>query len=694
MAKSWHSAQAMKRLAAALLALALAGIALTYLANQKSVAIQGPSALQAIDETTLWLGVDEALWVLDRDGRRLAVRSARELGFTEAVSNIALAPEGQAVLTSRGDPQWQVVDRATLARVRTITPQWPDDFRGKPLRAVHIAVSPEGDIAAATGGGHTVLLFDREGRFKARTAPDTFHFTNGLWWSPQGWWTTDTNRFALRLLEASTLAVKRTVQLEQAPPGHPWLGEAIASQGRPLDATGQAPLATLSRLGLLMEPGHVVDVFADGSQAVINQHPIAQLRDIAWFDGRLLVVDGESFSVERFGADRRAEAPFGDVQVRGLLRQLREDRQFWRTLGSRYVLLVSACLLIAGIAAYARHRRLATLAVVAQRAGGEAAARAAPPAQLARQRMRIYGLPLLVRLVVLALALFLLFPLLHGWLFGPRPVDLGSSLRLLLLCVLVPAALAALWQQRRHDRLAALPEYEPALNHRAIAWLRAHDDFDRVKLEGETPRETVYLPGWRPRWLLVTSRRVLLFIASARERHLVSEWPRRSVVFAGPPAQAPGGRRRSPWLRLLLPAPNLALTFTTGTTLELRCASTATAHRVAQLLMSSPAMPDETVAIPASFSVTGRRRWHEVLASFLVPGTGQWLQGRFTTGVVLFTAATLLFIYEWFPVAWALHGPKMAVSSLSVASAALTWLAVALIASSDAWHFSATRRLR
>ena len=110
--------------------------------------------------------------------------------------------------------------------------------------------------------------------------------------------------------------------------------------------------------------------------------------------------------------------------------------------------------------------------------------------------------------------------------------------------------------------------------------------------------------------------------------------------------------------------------------------------------MSSPAMPDETVAIPGGFSVTGRRRWHEVLASFLVPGTGQWLQGRFTTGVVLFTAAALLFVYEWFPVAWALHGPKMAVSGLSVASAVLTWLAIAWIASSDAWHFSATRRLR
>ena len=328
------------------------------------------------------------------------------------------------------------------------------------------------------------------------------------------------------------------------------------------------------------------------------------------------------------------------------------------------------------------------------RDGGQAAAKSGLLQDLSRQRLRIYGVPLAVRSVVFALALFVLFPLLHLALLGPQPLDLGSSLRLLVLCLFVPALLAALWQQWRHERLSAQARYEPALNQRAISWLRDHDDFDRVKLEGEVARETVFVPGWRPRWLLVTNRRVLLFAASARERRLLSEWPRRAVVYAGPPAHAPGGTRSSPWLALLLPAPNLALTFTTGTTLALRCASGATAQRVAELLMASPAMPEETVAIPGGLMAMGPRRWHEVLASLLVPGTGQWLQGRFTTGVVLFTAALLLAIFEWWPVAWALHGPKMEVSALSVSWALATWLLVALVAGSDAWHFSATRRLR
>jgi hypothetical protein len=318
----------------------------------------------------------------------------------------------------------------------------------------------------------------------------------------------------------------------------------------------------------------------------------------------------------------------------------------------------------------------------------------APARELARQRFFIYGVPWVVRLAVLALALFVLLPLLHAWFLGSEPADLGESLRLLVLSVLLPALAAAAWQQRRHDRLASRPEYEPALNDRAVAWLRAHDDFDRVKLDSEVPRETVYLPGWRARWLLVTNRRILLFVASARERQLVSEWPRRAVVFAGPPELAPGGRQRSLW-SWLVRAPNLVLAFTTGTTLRLHCASGATARRVAELLMASPAILEgEAVAPRATKAHAPRRRWHEVLASLLVPGTGQWLQGRFVTGAVLFTAAVLLAIYDWAPVLWALHGPRMEVSALSVVSAVFTWLLLVLLASSDAWQFSATRRRR
>jgi hypothetical protein len=627
MANAWHSAAALRRIATALLALALAAIAATYAANQKSVAIQGPGALQAIDAATVWLGVDEEVWVLDRDGHRIARRTAQALGFTEAVSNIVLAPGGQALLTSRGDLAWQVVDRATLAPVRTITPQWPSGFADNYLRAIHLAVSPDWDIAVATGGGHAVLLFDREGRLKARTAPGTYRFTNGLWWSREGWWTTDTNRLALRLLDARTLAVRRSVDLRPEPARTPWLGEAIASQGAPRPGGTEAPFATVSRLGTLMEPGHAVDVFADGTQVLFNRQTIPQLRDMAWFDGQLLLVDGDAFEVKRFGADRGARPPFGDAQVRSELARLRADRTFWRTLGSRYAFLLAAVLLLAGIAVYARHRRLAALEVVAARAGGRTVAPPQQASRLARERVRIFGLPVALRLAVAALSLFVLFPLLHDALLGPRPDRLADSLRLLLLCVAVPLVPIAFWQQWRHERLM-------------------------------------------------------------RERRLLAAWPRTAVVFAG--EDLPGAGPRPLWRRLLLGSTNLALVFTDGTSLRLRCASTVTAQRVAGLLRTGIGAAQPVPSQAARL----RRRWHEVLASLLVPGTGQWLQGRFVTGTVFFTAGLLLTLFDWGPVAWALHGPKMDVSALTVASVALTWVLLALVAAGEAWPFSAAVKRR
>ena len=590
MRKIWHSAGAMQALAAGLLALALAGVALAFVANGRWVAIQGPGARQAVAADTVWLGVDDELWVLDAQGRRTARRSARDLGFTEAVANIVPAPGGRALLSSRHDRDWQLVDVATLARVRSIRPQWPDDIARLPLNAVHLAVSPDGDIAAATGGGHTVLLFDPEGRLLARTPPETYRFTNGLWWSPQGWWTTDTNRFALHLLDPATLEVRSTLQLRREPAGTPFLGEAMASQGGPKTGGTQAPVATVSRLATLMEAGQAVDIFPDGSQEAYNLDTVAQLRDLAWFQRHLLLVDGGRFELRRFDADRIEVQPFGDAAVRSELAGLLEARKSWRLAASRLSWL-AGLLLVLGVAAYARHRQLLA------RAG------------------------------------------------------------------------------------------EDALNAPAIEWMRAPAEFERVKLDSEAPREAVYLPGRRPRWLLVTNRRVLLFAGPAGARKLVSEWPRRAVVFAGTPDQATGLRAQ---LRQLLRPANLVLTFTTGTTLQLRCASDATAARVAQLLMASPAIPEEggSIEIP----LAPRQRWHLVLASFVVPGTGQWLQGRFTAGTVLFTAALLLALFGWWPVLWALQGPKMEVSSASILQAVLAWLLVPLVASGDAWRFGAARR--
>jgi hypothetical protein len=321
------------------------------------------------------------------------------------------------------------------------------------------------------------------------------------------------------------------------------------------------------------------------------------------------------------------------------------------------------------------------------------APKGAARARFARQRLRIHAVPVAVRLAVVAIAVWLAFPLLRSTVPGAAPHPLAESLRLLLLVAVPALLLPAWWQQRRHSRLIARPEYEVALNQKAIAWLCGRD-FERVRLEGEIARETVYLPGWRPRWLLVTNRRLLLFTGGARERQLLSEWPRRSIVHAGCPADLPPQLRRAPWLQALMRTPNLALAFTTGTVLQLHSASGITALRVAQLLMSSPALPDETTVVPAFRDERTPRRWHEVLASCLLPGAGQCLQGRFTAGAVLFTLTLLLFVQAWAPLVLALRLAPGEWPVLGIAWALGASLLLVLVAGSDAWHFSATRLRR
>jgi len=327
-------------------------------------------------------------------------------------------------------------------------------------------------------------------------------------------------------------------------------------------------------------------------------------------------------------------------------------------------------------------------AVPARPRPGKSAVRA----RFMRQRLRIHGLPLAARMAVLAIAALLVLPYLQSTLLAPEP-SLDESLHLLLLTLLPALLLPTCWQQWRHARLIARPGYETALNHRAIAWLCGRD-FERVKLEGEIARETVYLPGWRARWLLVTNRRVLLFTAGARQRQLLSEWPRRSIVFAGAPAGLPPQLRPAPWLQALRRAPNLALAFTTGTVLQLHCASSVTAVRAAQLLMSSPALPDETLVVPAFRPEHTPRRWREVFASCLVPGAGQCLQGRFKASGVLFALTLLLFVQAWAPLARALRATPSEFTGLGLAWALATSLLLAFVAGSDAWHFSATRLRR
>jgi len=173
----------------------------------------------------VWLGVERELWRVSRD-----TQAIEATGLPGTPASLVHAPDGSVVASVRGDATLYVLDAASARVARRLSPQWPDDLRQHGARAINFAFAADGRVAVATGGGHAVALFDPEGRFLARTPPGAYEFTNGLWWSAEGLWTTDTNRFALRLLDPATLAERRAVDLGPGTEGS-YLGPARARPG-------------------------------------------------------------------------------------------------------------------------------------------------------------------------------------------------------------------------------------------------------------------------------------------------------------------------------------------------------------------------------------------------------------------------------------------------------------------------------
>jgi hypothetical protein len=475
-----------------------------------------------------------------------------------------------------------------------------------------------------------------------------------------------------------------------------FLGQMTPSRGAPQPASGQPPLATLSRLGYLMEPGYVVDVFPDGSQAAYNHDLLARVLDISWLGDNLLVLDGENYQVLRFSARREALPPFGDAEVIQTLAQMREQRLFWDRLSSRYLFLPAVILLLLGMAAYQRHKKLLVLAVIAERpASRPVGTPTASSDTILKQWLWVIAWPVLVRAIVAFTCLFgASFAV--TVLFAKYGIGRPWILLLTLNIVMLPILPVALWQQHRLQRFSRKPAYEAMLNRQAVAWLEKHSDWDQIRNSGEAPRETLLLRGtgplgyWRKQWLLVTNQRLLLFAASAPERRLVNEWPRSAVTSAGLPEQ-PRSALLATLKRWFMPPTNLCVCLNTGDTLTGTSPSAVTAERTAKLLMQArPTLPQAGPA-PAPKKAASRlrgHRWHQVLASLALPGSGQWLQDRFVSGTVYFMATALLLIGLVGPIVWAMNGPKMEVSDSSKFSTLYLWLILILISGWDAYQFS------
>ena len=363
--------------------------------------------------------------------------------------------------------------------------------------------------------------------------------------------------------------------------------------------------------------------------------------------------------------------------------------------------LLGAAPLLLGMATYSRHKKLASREVVAERSTSTVGTPLLSGGQIFKQWLWVVFWPFFVRLTIVLFCVY--------WLVGKvLPYALKNGLAghwalpsTLILIVGLPAFLAALWQHRRYQRLSAKPHYEATLNRSAMKWLLEYDDWDKVKQDGEVPRETLSFQGpwprWKRHWLVVTNRRVLQFAVSPRERRMAKEWSRSAVLLAQSPVypMAGAGDVNRPDLlpHWLVPQVNLILQFNTGEVITGICPSTAAAKRTAQLLTQSRASPNLQAShqkIHNEKLASRGRRWHQVLASALVPGLGQWLQDRFVTGTVYFTAAFLLVLLGIGPILWAMSGPKMHVDMFSKAISSFWWLLLMAVSAWDAHHFSGT----
>ena len=696
--------RAIKFSAVAGLALAIALIGASILAGMKSSAITGPEALGATPDGQVWIGVDKALWRVSAHGQWLQSTPAAELGLPGPPSNLVRRADGRMVATVRDDPRLFVLDPETAHVAETIAPNWPEDLKSKGKDAINVAFAPDGRIAIATGGGHTVALFDAHGALLARTAPGTYRFTNGLWWAGESLWTTDTNRLALRRLDGHTLAVLQSVELSDDDPAR-YLGPAKAVG--PDDAT-----AALVRFRSGMIVGRVVIVHPDGRETPLPGPRGFEPTDLDWNGHELLATDGAAMAVHRWSADGAALSDFGDdafVQHMREVGRARADLWKWHTLA-----------LQVGVVVFVGAALLALLAVRREAAAAPAAARLDLGRLGTPRPGTIAMMGLLLRAVgPMFLLLFatqaLRWPLVRHWMDTALPHDVGGRVAAFggIAVAWVLCAVAALRGIRRQARL---PEFEPVTNGTALRRLQAIGVDQLPLADGEHVVETFMLlrqpdagSGARRfggvglavaalRWVVCTDRGVRVFRIASRSQWVDEAFALSDVV--GVSTQAPP-RRVAGWMPAWLAQRMgrggwLAIALRDGRTIQGSVTALPTHARVAAFLASAhPSLPAARRVAPTQAAAgAGPDRTLAALASAVLPGLGQWWQGRPGMGLVFFLPWAVLLLLRAIPVAWTVLGTHADVSPRHVALTILVQLSYVALAAWDAWQAGPAARAR
>lgn len=653
--------------------------------SNRAVGIQGPGALVVTPGAEVWVGVDDRLLRLGPDGSLLHDEPLAAVGLPAAPSNLLRHPQGFIVATVRDDPTLYLLDAARARVVRQLRPQWPADLERHGGRAINLGIHPDGRIAIATGGGHAVALFQPDGRFVARTAPELYRFTNGLWWLGDALWTTDTNRTQLKRLDGQTLALQQTVQLRTDEAAR-FLGPA-----RP------HPQAT-DRVALIrFHNGMTV-----GRLAVLGGDPPAEVAlaaphrfepiDVDWLADTVVSSDGSSHQLLRLDPATGTLAVIGDGRVRQRLDQGLRERErgllHWKLGLAAAAGLMAVALLLAW--------RAQTLQRQAdeQRAPLDLAYLGTPQLgalQLSRLQLRLLAPWLLFTLPVFGLQLFNV----RGWLGLTQP-----QWRWVLAVLVGVVLLVLLVLQRRQSRLALDPAFEPVLNRLALDKLRKPGRWRQALRPDETVLETCICMAPTLHWLVLTDLRLLCFVATLRDEQLAWAHARHELTRVRYLPRAPRAWQR--WVGAAAGGPGwLQLKLPKGATGQGRLEGRVTAPSVARRLVAE--LQDTRVRalssrVPAAASQAavqqaqvGPAAPRAALLSLLVPGWGQWLQQRSAMALLLFGPWALALAWVLLPALWTAWAPRAEVNTRDLLLMLVAAAVYAALAAWDAWRLAPRR---
>jgi len=676
--KAWFdSPRAMKSLAIALLLLALPLIGVISYGRYQLNRMPLLKAMLPINEEAIWLVFDNEIWLVDVDGHRVALKTLEQLGISGKVSAITVTAAGKVLVGSNAGSLLSIIDPATFSVSGRLALSWPPEFGGADPPPVFLATAPNGDILLSFAGG-PLLLFARDGSFKASTSLDSKDFLASAFHSSDGWWVTQRDGLTLRLFDGQTLKPLEQIELRQPGP-YPLVGYLTLSQGRKRYSASKqedSPIVTVARMAMTESSAYVSDVFSDGRFIDYPSQALGDSVAFGWFDGRLLIIDNESLRIQRFNSARKLMTEFGDDALRKLLADIRQERAYWKTLSSHYLLMIAIILTSGSVIVFRRYAQLK----ICKRQGEPRTWRVGTPEVSTMAYVR-FQLMLLTPAFLCMIGIFLLskflqlgHPVLRPLLFTEMglAVMMGGGALIYLFHLL--------------HRCAADPYYEALLNRSGVAWLNEGNTWARLRQPAEEPCEsTMLLHRLSVFWLLLTTRRILLLKCRWGGHRLQKAWPREAIDEV-----------------VLLPAGRLLLR-RKAETIRGRCPSTVTAERITTSLQESAAVnawriqqqgereqPDagrHKNALPVTHWY--RNPWLQCLASAMMPGLGQFMQSRFSTGLYFFIGSTVILMFLIFLIWTSLWtGASSVVPLIAILPIVSGWLVFVCIGIRDVWRFA------